>query len=201
MPADLRRLTLRKVEVRSSRFNQDLKEMVDIGHLFESQCMPHRGLIFRAKQGFLWRNETCLAQLEKGIIHQDHALLLTCLDDTRKHESLSFSNEVSDGWIVHQNFHGETAAGVVRARDKLLTDDPAQRLADHDPNLFALVVGEDVQHSIEGSRCVAGVKRAQDQVAGLGRCDRERYRLEVTHLPDHDHVGILAQRAPQRRTE
>ena len=63
MAADLRRFALRQVEVGSPGFNQYLKEMVDVGHLFESQCLLHGGLILRAIHGFLWRNKTCLAQL------------------------------------------------------------------------------------------------------------------------------------------
>ena len=39
------------------------------------------------------------------------------------------------------------------------------------------------------------------QVAGLGRRQRRLDRLEVAHLADEDHVGILAQGGAQRGGE
>ena len=40
-----------------------------------------------------------------------------------------------------------------------------------------------------------GVQRGEDEVAGLGRGQRGRDRLEVAHLADEDDVGVLAERA------
>jgi hypothetical protein len=45
------------------------------------------------------------------------------------------------------------------------------------------------------------VHGADDEVAGLGRADRHLDRLEVAQLPDHDDVGVLAERALERREE
>ena len=42
---------------------------------------------------------------------------------------------------------------------------------------------------------------AEHEVAGLGRGHRERDRLEVAQLADHDHVRVLAQRRAQRARE
>ena len=41
---------------------------------------------------------------------------------------------------------------------------------------------------------VLRVQRGEDEVAGLGRGQRRRDRLEVAHFADEDHVGVLAQR-------
>ena len=41
------------------------------------------------------------------------------------------------------------------------------------------------------------VQRAEDEVAGLGGGQRGRDRLEVAHLAEEDHVGVLAQRGAQ----
>ena len=41
------------------------------------------------------------------------------------------------------------------------------------------------------------MQRAEDQVAGLGGRDGRGDRLLVAHLADEDHVGVLAQGAPQ----
>ena len=46
-----------------------------------------------------------------------------------------------------------------------------------------------------------GVQRAEDQVAGLGRLDGDRDRLEVAHLAHQDDVRVLAQRRPERVLE
>ena len=45
------------------------------------------------------------------------------------------------------------------------------------------------------------MQRREDEVAGLGRGERGRDRLEVAHLAEEDHVGVLAQRAAQRLRE
>ena len=48
---------------------------------------------------------------------------------------------------------------------------------------------------------VRGVDRGEDEVAGLGGLERRVDGLEVAHLADHDHVGVLAQRRAQRVRE
>jgi len=45
------------------------------------------------------------------------------------------------------------------------------------------------------------VERREDEVAGLRRGQRGVDRLQVAHLADEDHVGVLAQRALQRGVE
>ena len=48
---------------------------------------------------------------------------------------------------------------------------------------------------------VLRVQRREHEVAGLGRGQRGRDRLEVAHLADEDHVGVLAQRGLQAERE
>ena len=45
------------------------------------------------------------------------------------------------------------------------------------------------------------MQRAEDEVAGLGRRHGGGDRLEVAHLADEDHVGVLAQRTAERLGE
>ena len=45
------------------------------------------------------------------------------------------------------------------------------------------------------------VQRREDEVAGLGRGERGRDRLEVAHLADEDHVRVLAERGAERLGE
>ncbi len=70
-----------------------------------------------------------------------------------------------------------------------------------DPDLLLLVSGEDVDHPVDRLRGVLGVKRREDQVTGLRGGQRGGYRLEVTHLADEDHVGVLTEHVLQRRGE
>ena len=87
------------------------------------------------------------------------------------------------------------------AGDKLLGDDAAQRFADHDADLVALIDREDVQHAVEGAGGIGGVERADDQVAGLRSGNGELDGLEVAHFADHDDIGVFTERAAQRRAE
>ena len=54
--------------------------------------------------------------------------------------------------------------------------------------------------SIVGRRAL-GVQRREHEVPGLGCGERGRDRLEVAHLADEDHVGVLAERRAQRLGE
>jgi hypothetical protein len=45
------------------------------------------------------------------------------------------------------------------------------------------------------------VQGREDEVAGLGRGQRGRDRLEVAHLAEEDHVGVLAERGAERLGE
>jgi hypothetical protein len=63
---------------------------------------------------------------------------------------------------------------------------------------LALLGGrEDVDDAVDGGRRVLGVESRKDEVAGLGSGQRRRDRLEVSHLAEEDHVGVLAERAAQ----
>ena len=56
------------------------------------------------------------------------------------------------------------------------------------------VGGKDVDDAVDRLGRALGVQRREDEVARLGRGERGRDRLEVAHLADEDHVGVLAQR-------
>ena len=60
---------------------------------------------------------------------------------------------------------------------------------------------EDVDDAVDRLRRVLRVQRREDEVAGLSGGQRGRDRLEVAHLADEDHVGVLAQRGAQREGE
>ena len=68
-------------------------------------------------------------------------------------------------------------------------------------HLILLLGREDVDHAVDRLRRALGVQRREDEVAGLGGRQRGRDRLEVAHLADEDHVGVLAERGAERLGE
>ena len=85
----------------------------------------------------------------------------------------------------------------VGGRQQRLGDDALERAGDLHAHLLLLLGREDVDDAVDRSRRALRVQRAEHEVAGLGRGHRGRDRLEVAHLADEDHVGVLAQRAAQ----
>ena len=77
---------------------------------------------------------------------------------------------------------------------------PASVAGELDAHLVLLLGREDVDDAVDRLRRALGVQRREDEVAGLGRGQRGRDRLEVAHLADEDHVGVLAQRGAERRS-
>ena len=90
---------------------------------------------------------------------------------------------------------------AVGGRQQRLRDDPLQRAGEHDPNLLLLLGGEDVDDPVDRAGRALRVQRAEHEVAGLGGGERGADRLEVAHLADEDHVGVLAERGAERLAE
>ncbi len=61
------------------------------------------------------------------------------------------------------------------------------------PDLILLGGREDVDDAGDRAGRALRVQRAEDEVAGLGSGQRGRDRLEVAHLAEEDHVGVLAE--------
>ena len=96
-----------------------------------------------------------------------------------------------------QHFERGHAAAADLAAQRL-RDDAAQRLGEHDADLRLPVRRKLIDDAIDGRRRGRRVQRAEHQVAGLGRLDRDRHRLQIAQLADQDDVRILAQRRAQR---
>ena len=153
-----------------------------------------RGRFFRA-------DLAAFGKIDKGIVHQLHALFFSGLNNSRQHKSFGFANDVRDRGRVGKCLQRKHATLAIRAGDQLLTDDAAQRFTHHDPNLFLLIDRKHIEHAIERAGSVPGMQRSQDQMPGLGRGDGERDRFQIAHLADHDHVRIFAERATQSGCE
>ena len=61
--------------------------------------------------------------------------------------------------------------------------------------------GELIDDAIDGRRRRGRVQRAEHEMAGFRRFDRDRDGLEIAQFADEDDVGIFTQRRPQRVLE
>jgi hypothetical protein len=82
---------------------------------------------------------------------------------------------------------------AVGGGDELLADDALEGAGELHPDLLVLVGREQADDPVDGLGGVLGVEGGEDQVAGLGRGQGDRDRLQVAQLPDQDDVGVLAQ--------
>jgi len=114
---------------------------------------------------------------------------------------LALADEVAHARGGHEHLGGTAASVAVGGRDQLLGDDPLEGDGELDADLLLLGGREDVDHAIDRLGGILGVQGGEDQVAGLRGGQRSRDRLQVTHLPDQDHVRVLAQRGLQGSSE
>ncbi len=114
---------------------------------------------------------------------------------------LALADQVADRRGRDQHLAGDDAAHPVGGRQQLLGDDPLQGDRELRPHLALLGRREDVDDPVHRLRGGLGVQGGEDEVAGLGGGQRRGDRLQVAHLADQDHVGVLAQRRPQAERE
>ena len=106
---------------------------------------------------------------------------------------LPLADQVADRGRADQDLDRGDATLTVGRRDELLGDDALQRGRELHAHLLLLVRREHVDDAVDRLRRVLRVQRREHEVTGLGRGDRGPDRLEVTHLADEDHVGVLAE--------
>ena len=94
----------------------------------------------------------------------------------------------------------ETAAD---ARKQRLRDDALQRQRELRADLDLPIIGEHVDDAVDRARARVGVQGGQCQMPGFRQRQGRLDRIDVAHLSDQDHVGILpedpAERAPEGR--
>ena len=133
----------------------------------------------------------------EGFIHGDHADVFAGLHDAGEHECFAVADGGGDGGGVDEEFESEDASVAGDVGDELLGDDATEGLRDHDSNLTALVDGEHVEDSVEGSGGVAGVQGGEDEVSGLRCGEGEGGGLDIAHFTDYDDVGVFPEGASQ----
>ncbi len=86
-------------------------------------------------------------------------------------------------------------------RQQPLADDAAQDAGEDRAHLRLLDRREELDQAADRLGRVDRVHRREDEVAGLGGLQRRLGGLAVAQLADQDHVGVLAEHAPQRLGE
>src|SRR2546430_3433877 len=109
------------------------------------QSLLHFPFLIGARVALLGADQTTAAKIEKGVVHQLHALFLSGLNYSREHEGLCFADHVGDCRSVCKYFERQHAPLALGPRNELLTDDTAQRFADHDANLLLLTGRKDIE--------------------------------------------------------
>jgi hypothetical protein len=106
---------------------------------------------------------------------------------------LAVADQVPDGRGGHHDLDPDDPPVAVGGGDELLADHALEGAGQLDPDLLLLVGREHVDHAVDGLGRVLGVEGGEDQVAGLGRGQGDRDRLQIPQLADQDDVGVLAQ--------
>ncbi len=119
------------------------------------------------------------------------------LDHARDLVRLAFADEVGDRHVDDQNFQRGDAACFVDALEEVLRDHALERFGKGGADLVLLIGGKHVDDTVDGFGGAGGMQRAEDEVAGGGRGQRQFDRFQVAHFADENDVGIFAQRAAQ----
>ena len=135
------------------------------------------------------------------MLHRLHAALRRGLHDRVDLLDLALADEVPDGVVREEDLEARDAAEPVGGRQEGLRDDALERVRELHAHLLLLRRREDVDDAVDRARRALRVQRREDEVAGLGGGERGRDRLEVAHLAEEDHVGVLAQRGAKRLAE
>lgn len=133
----------------------------------------------------------------EGLVHGDHAIVPSGLNDGIDLVDLAFADEVADGKVDVEDFVGEYTAGVVAGGDEGLGDDAGEDHGELGVNLLLLGGGKDVDDAGDGVGGVLGVEGGEDEVSGFGEGEGEGDGFDVAHFPDHNDVGGLAEDAEE----
>ena len=160
-------------------------------------------LLLAARHGEsgLRRDDALADELGETVLHRLHAALRRRLHDGVDLLDLALADQVPDGVVREEDLEARDAAEAVGGRQQGLRDDALERVRELHAHLLLLRGREDVDDAVDRARRALGVERREDEVAGLGGGERGRDRLEVAHLAEEDHVGVLAQRRAQRLAE
>ena len=109
------------------------------------------------------------------------------------------ADQVGDAGVVDHHLDRRDPAAV-DLRQEPLADTP-RRTPARIERICCCLAGEELDHPADRLGGVDGVHRREHEVARLGRLERGLRGLRVAELADEDHVGVLAERAPERLLE
>src|SRR5829696_1191105 len=155
----------------------------------------------RARERHLLVDHSAQDEIGERLLERHHPAGGSGLHDRVDLLDLRLADQVPDGVVGKQDLDGGHSAGPVRGRDECLGHHALEGGGDLRPDLSLLGGREDVDQAVDRRRGVLRVQRGEDEVAGLGGRERGRDRLEVAHLAEEDHVGVLAERAAKRVCE
>ena len=191
------------VSIASRLLRDDLVvELLRSGH---GQVRPDQAGVFLDRmtqfEALFVGDHLLLHPLREVLIEREHPRAATGLHEGRDLVVLALTDQVPDRRRREHDLGDDRAALAVGPRRERLGDDALQRGRELGADLLLLVRREDVDDAVDRLRRALRVQRREHEVAGLGRGQRGRRRLEVTQLADQDDVGVLAQRVLERHRE
>ena len=142
-------------------------------------------------------DQPLLDELRQRLLHRLHPAAGAGLHVRVDLLDLALADEVPDRVVEEEDLESADAAGAVCLLEQRLGDDALEGVGELHAHLVLLRGREDVDDAVDRARRALRVQRREDEVAGLGRGQRGRDRLEVAHLAEEDHVGVLAERGAQ----
>ncbi len=147
-----------------------------------------------ARSGFLDGNDFPRDQFGKHFVEVDHPGAAFVADDRGELIFPALGDVFLDvGGIEHDFDAGDALLLRIERRHQFLKTDRDQVRCERKPDVFVLVLGKQLEDAGDGARGARCVDRRKDQVPGLGGLDPGLKSEAVTHLPDQDHVRVLAQ--------
>src|SRR3546814_8542017 len=101
-----------------------------------------------------------------------------------------------DVLVEHQEFPCRRAPPV-HGLDERLADDHVQRLKEGEDSFLPDRIGEHAGNALDGFGHTVCMQGRIHRMAGEGRVDRRRHRLEIAALADQDAVRVLARSEEQ----
>jgi len=146
-------------------------------------------------QGLLVGNQLPLEQRHKGLVKGLHVVGGVPLGDglMNVHGLLLVHDAVPDACGGDHDLYRGNPPHAVGPGQEPLRDHPFEDTGQLEPDLFLLIRGVDGDDPVYRLRGIQGVKRAEDEVPGLGRQDGRFNSHKIPHLPHEDHVRVLAQ--------
>ncbi|ENO74969.1 twitching motility protein PilT [Thauera sp. 63] len=158
-------------------------------------------LVLRAELRLGGRDHVAAHEVGEALVQRLHADILAGLDRRIHLRDLVLADQVADGGGADHDLVRGHAARTVLGLEQGLRDHRAQRFGQHRAHHVLFRRGEDVDDTVDGLGGGRGVQRAEHEVAGFRRGQRQADGLQVAHFAHQDHVRVLAQGGAQRVVE